>query len=88
MPRRRSKIEPMGEKKGTRLGRPSDGILRRPMNMNLPVELINRVKAYTEQYGEPAANLVARLLAEFFRTDGKPPGNVRSTLKSKLEQLE
>jgi len=88
MPRKRDNIESMGDKKSKRLGRPSDGILRRPMNMNLPVVLIEKVKAYTEEYGEPGANLVARLLAEFFRTDGKPPGNVRSTLKRKLEELE
>ena len=31
---------------------------------------------------------IARLLAEFFRTDGRPPGNVRATLESKLKQLD
>ncbi len=29
-----------------------------------------------------------RLLAELFHTDSRPPGNVRITLKSKLDQLE
>ena len=69
-------------------GRPTDGIPRRPMNLNLPIVLIDRVRKYTEEYGESGANLVARLLAEFFRTDGKPPGNVRSTLRRKLEELK
>jgi len=87
MSRKRPKIATMGEKKSRPPGRPTDGIPRRPMNLNLPIVLIDRVKAYTEKHGEPAANLVARLLAEFFRTDGKPPGNVRSTLKAKLRKL-
>ncbi|MEW5794848.1 MAG: hypothetical protein AB1772_00675 [Candidatus Zixiibacteriota bacterium] len=56
--------------------------------MNLPVALIDRIKRYTAEYGESGSGLISRLLAEFFRSDGKPPGNVRSTLKAKLEKLE
>ena len=71
-----------------RIGRPPDGIKRRPMTLNLPVVLTDRIKRYTAEYGESGSHLIARLLAEFFRTDGKPPGNVRSTLRRKLERLE
>ena len=69
-------------------GRPPDGIKRRPMTTSLPVVITKRLKAYTDETGESASNLIARLVAEFFRTDGKPPGNVRATLKAKLNQLK
>ena len=78
----------MAAKKNTRIGRPPDGIKRRPMTINLPVVLTDRIKQYTAEYGESGSNLIARLLAEFFRTDGKPPGNVRATLKAKLGSLD
>ena len=78
----------MAAKKNTRIGRPPDGIPRRPMTINLPVFLTDRIKQYTAVYGESGSNLIARLLAEFFRVDGRPPGNVRSTLKRKLKELD
>lgn len=79
---------PMEKKAKKRVGRPPDGIKRQPVNMTLPSALVARLREYTSESGESASNLVARLVAEFFRTDGKPPGNVRSTLKSKLNELE
>ncbi len=78
----------MTDKKEKRLGRPPSGIPRRPMTINLPVVVADRVKEYSGEHGESCSNLIARLLAEFFRTDGKPPGNVRATLKRKLKELE
>jgi hypothetical protein len=75
-------------KKRKPLGRPSDGIKRQPITINLPVVVIDKMKHYSAEHGESGSGLIARLLAEFFRADGKPPGNVRSTLKSKLEQLD
>ncbi len=78
----------MADTKKKKTGRPPDGIKRRPMTINLPVAITDRIKEYTAEYGESGSNLIARLLAEFFRTDGRPPGNVRATLKSKLDKLE
>jgi hypothetical protein len=78
----------MTDNKSKKMGRPPDGITRRPMTINLPVVLTERIKQYTAEYDEAGSNLIARLLAEFFRTDGRPPGNVRATLKAKLDQLE
>ena len=69
-------------------GRPSDGIKRRPKTINLPVAVADRIKEYSAEHGESGSNLIARLVAEFFRTDGYPPGNVRTTLKAKLKQLD
>jgi len=71
-----------------KLGRPSDGISRRPMTISLPVAITTRLKDYSAESGESASNLIARLVAEFFRTDGKPAGNVRATLKAKLKKLD
>ncbi len=78
----------MAERKRKPLGRPADGIKRRPVTINLPVVVIDKMKDYSAKHGESGSGLIARLLAEFFRTDGQPPGNVRSTLKAKLDQLE
>jgi len=78
----------MAQKRRKLLGRPSDGIKRRPITINLPVVVIDKMKDYTAEFGESGSGLIARLLAEFFRADGKPPGNIRSTLKSKLDQLD
>ena len=78
----------MADQKRKPMGRPPDGILRRPITVNLPVVLTERMKEYSLEHGESGSGLIARLLAEFFRSDGKPPGNIRSTLKSKLEQLD
>jgi hypothetical protein len=58
------------------------------MNVSLPSVLVQRLREYTSQTDESASNLIARLVAEFFRTDGKPPGNVRATLKAKLDRLD
>ena len=69
-------------------GRPPDGIKRRNMTISLPVVVTDRLREYTMEHGESGSNLIARLLADFFRTDGQPPGNVRSTLKAKLDKLE
>jgi hypothetical protein len=70
------------------MGRPPDGIKRRNITISLPVVVTDRIKQYKAEHGETGSNLIARLLAEFFRTDGKPPGNVRATLKAKLDKLE
>ena len=70
------------------IGRPPDGIKRQAMNISLPSALVRLLREYTAQNHESASNLIARLVAEFFRTDGKPPGNVRATLKAKLDQLD
>jgi hypothetical protein len=78
-------IMPQSHKK--RIGRPPDGIARRPMTINLPVIITERLRGYSVDTGESASNLIARLVAEFFRTGGQPPGNVRATLKVKLEKL-
>lgn len=78
----------MAEKKRKTLGRPADGIRRHPITINLPTIVIDKMKEYSAEHGESGSGLIARLLAEFFRADGKPPGNVRSTLKSKLDKLE
>ena len=77
----------MTQTRRKRIGRPPDGIARRPMTINLPVIITERLKDYSVETGESASNLIARLVAEFFRTDGQPPGNKRSTLKAKLEKL-
>lgn len=77
----------MAKETKKRRGRPPDGIKRQPVNMTLPTVLVERMREYTQETGESGSNLVARLVAEFFRTEGSPPGNVRSTLKSKLEKL-
>lgn len=69
-------------------GRLPDGIKRRNMTLSLPVAVTERLKDYSLEHGESGSNLVARLLADFFRTDGQPPGNIRATLKAKLDQLE
>jgi hypothetical protein len=58
------------------------------MTINLPVVVIEEMKDYSAEHGESGSGLIARMLAEFFRADGKPRGNVRSTLKAKLEQLD
>ena len=71
-----------------RIGRPPDGIARRPMTINLPVIITERLRDYSVETGESASNLIARLVAEFFRTDGKPAGNIRATLKAKLDKLD
>jgi len=78
----------MAKPRKKRKGRPPDGIARRRMTMYLPVVITKRLKDYSAESGESSSNLIARLTAEFFRTDGKPPGNVRATLKAKLEMLE
>ena len=71
-----------------RIGRPPDGIKRRPMTIGLPIVITERLKEYSAESGESASNLIARLVAEFFRTDGQPAGNVRATLKAKLKKLK
>ena len=78
----------MRQTRRKRIGRPPDGIDRRPMTINLPVVITERLKGYSVETGESSSNLIARLVAEFFRTDGKPAGNIRATLKAKLSQLE
>jgi hypothetical protein len=78
----------MTAKTNERMGRPPDGIKRRNMTISLPVVVTDRIRQYRDEHGETGSNLIARLLAEFFRTDGKPPGNVRATLKAKLAKLE
>jgi len=77
----------MTERKKKRIGRPPSGIARENIIISLPSVVVDRLKAYRAEHGETASNLIARLLAEFFRTDGKPPGNIRATLKRKLDQL-
>jgi len=71
-----------------RIGRPPDGIQRRPMTISLPVVITELLREYSAESKESASNLIARLVAEFFRTDSKPPGNIRATLRAKLKKLE